>query len=513
MTERGSGRTRGGRRKQRVPAERSKRSTEVYRQLVNPHEPPKVLSEDEVAHIHLRAVEFLRDHGMRVLLPEASELLASAGARVVDGMVRLDPEMVEAAVASAPREFSLAARNPRYDAHLGGQNVNFLPAGGPPFASDLERGRRTGSFADFTDFIKMSQSFDVMHMLAPSVEATDIAVNIRHLHTMRATLTLSDKVPYMFARGRSQMADYLDMLEIAFGVGREELARRPVTWTNINTNSPLQLDVPMAMAIIDCAKAGQPVIMTPFTLAGAMAPVTLAGALVLQHIEALLAITLSQTAMPGAPVVYGAFTSNVDMKSGSPAFGTPEAMRGAYASGQLARHLGLPWRSSGSSASNTPDAQGGYETMINMYGALMGGADIILHAAGWQEGGLTASYEKFILDIEMLQILAEGLQPVIVNDDELAIDAILDVGPGGHFFGTQHTLDRFETAFYDPLVFSRTNFEQWEQEGSKDAQRRALGVWKKVLADFEPPPIDDAIVAELDDYVARRTAEGGSPPD
>ena len=472
-----------------------------------------MLSGDQVAHIHEQAVGFLNTDGVKVLLPEARDLLESAGASVDGDIVTLVPSMVTDALDSAPSEFVLHARNPDNSLHIGGTSTNFVSVGGPPFASDAERGRRAGAMSDFVEFMKLCQSFDVIHSLAPCVEATDVPVGLRHVETTRAQLTLTDKVPYIYARGRKHVRDCLDMISIVHGIDDDGLRERPVTWSNINTNSPLQLDVPMCMGIIDCARVNQPVIMTPFTLAGAMAPVTLAGALVLQHIEALFAITLSQVANPGAPVVYGAFTSNVDMKSGSPAFGTPEAMKGAFASGQLARHIGLPWRSSGSSASNAVDAQGGYETMINTYGAVMGGADIVLHAAGWQEGGLTASMEKFITDVEMLQILAESMQPVVVDDDELALDAIRDVGPGGHFFGTQHTLDRFETAFYEPIVFSRANFEQWEEDGSKQTDERATEVWKRVLADYEPPPIDSAVSAQLDDFVERATAEGGSPPD
>ncbi len=240
---------------------------------------------------------------------------------------------------------------------------------------------------------------------------------------------------------------------------------------------------------------------------------TLPGALLLQHLELLAAVTLSQLARPGAPVVYGAFTSNVDMRSGAPAFGTPEAMKGALASGQLARHINLPWRSSGSSTSNTEDAQGGYETMMNMYGAVLGGANMIVHAAGWQEGGLCASYEKFILDVEMLQMIAESFSPIDMAHDELAYDAIATVPPGGHFFGTEHTSTRYATAFYEPIVFTRQSFGQWADAGSTTAAERASSVAKSALAAFAAPPIDDAIVAELDDFVGRRISEGGANPD
>ena len=349
---------------------------------------------------------------------------------------------------------------------------------------------------------------------APCVEPTDIPIELRHLRSWFGTLTLTDKLPFLYARGRQRVRDGLDLVKLRHGIKSDNAFRQQIyCWTVINTNSPRQIDVPMAMGIIDFARHGQMCIITPFTLAGAMAPVTLAGALVLQHMELLAGLTLSQTVNPGAPVVYGAFTSNVDMRSGAPAFGTPEAFRAALASGQLARHLGIPWRSSGSSASQAVDAQAGYETMMNTFGALLGGANWIQHAAGWQEGGLVASFEKFIVDIEMCQMIAESLAPLRVDDGELALDAITDVGPGGHFFGTQHTLYRFATAFYVPMVFSRANFEQWTEEGSQHSAERATSVWERVLGEYEPPPLDDSVRSAMEEFVERRSAEGGADPD
>ncbi|MGI9607026.1 MAG: trimethylamine methyltransferase family protein [Acidimicrobiales bacterium] len=501
--------------RQRASRERRPIDTSHRRQLVNPFEPLRVLSDDEVEHIHQTAVRYLSDEGIKVLLDEARDIFAEDGASVGDDdIVRLDPDSVAAAIASAPSEYEIVAPNPIRNAQIGGRNVVLLPVGGPPFASDLTGGRRSGTLEDQSNFLRLTQTYDVLGATGPCVEPDDIALNTRHLHSTLATLTLTDKVPFVFARGRRRVRDVFDMLKIRHGLeSDDELTKLRCCWTNINTNSPRQIDVPMSMGIIDFARMNQPCIMTPFTLAGAMAPVTIAGALLLQHMEVLAAVTLSQLVRPGAPVMYGAFTSNVDMKSGSPAFGTPEAMKGALASGQLARHVGLPWRSSGSSTSNSVDAQAGYETMANMYGALLGGANFILHAAGWQEGGLAANLEKFIVDIEMCQIIAEWLQPVLVNDAELAVDAITDVGPGGHFFGTPHTLERYETAFYQPLVFERTNFEQWTEQGSRRVDERAAGVWRTALEEYEQPPIDSAVLGQMDEFVARRGAEGGAAPD
>jgi trimethylamine--corrinoid protein Co-methyltransferase len=234
---------------------------------------------------------------------------------------------------------------------------------------------------------------------------------------------------------------------------------------------------------------------------------------VLQHAEFLAALTINQLVRPGAPVVYGAFTSNVDMKSGSPAFGTPEYVKASWGAGQLARKLGFPWRSSAPTASNAPDAQGAYETQLSLWGAIQGGANLVVHTAGWLEGGLTASYEKFILDVEVAQMIAELCQPTPFDEAELAIDAIREVGPGGHFFGCQHTMERYATAFYKPLVSDWSNFGQWTEHGALTATQRANRLWKQIVAEFEPPAQDPAIREELKAYVERRIAEGGALPE
>ncbi|MEM9517741.1 MAG: trimethylamine methyltransferase family protein [Actinomycetota bacterium] len=495
-------------------AARPVRSTVHHRQLVYPHEPYRTLSDDEVAHVHAEAKRLLQAHGIRVLLPEACGIFTAAGATVDDNqMVRIPADVVDEAVGRAPSVVRVGAPDPAKAITIGDRHLNFMPVGGPPFVTDLDRGRRPGTLEDYENLMRLVQGVDVLHANAPFVEAQDIPVDVRHLHITRSQLTLSDKPAFLFTRGRQRVQDMFEMLRIRHGVSPEDFVDQPLIWANINTNSPRQLDIPMALGIIDFARAGQVCAMTPFTLAGAMAPVSLAGALLLQHAEALAAITLAQFTRAGAPVIYGGFTSNVDLRSGSPAFGTPEAIRGGIATGQLARLIGVPWRSSGSSASPVEDAQGAWETMFNLHGAMRGGANFIMHSAGWQAGGLVASFEKLILDVEMLQTIVESWQPVDVSADELAFDAIADVEPGGHFFGETHTLERFETAFYDPIVATRASFEQWVEEGSLDARQRANAVWKQRLAEYEQPPIDDAIVAELDDFVARRTAEGGAPPD
>lgn len=486
-----------------------------YRTLVSPFPPLEPLSADEVEHLHRSALELLQRFGMRVLLPEAREVLRGAGARVDEetAMVYFEPELVEQSLTLAPGSFLLQARSPGRTVTLGDRHVVMVPVSSPPAVSDLDRGKRDGNLADFADLVRLTQHFDVLHVAGPCVEPQDVPLPFRHLQSGLAYLTLSDKVPFLYARGRGQVADGFEMFRIAHGVDADEFVRAPRCYTVINTNSPRQLDVPMCLGLIDFAAAGQLCVITPFTLAGAMAPVTLAGALTLQHAEALAGVTLTQAVRPGAPVVYGAFTSNVDMKSGSPAFGTPEYFKAALAGGQLARRVGLPYRSSAPTASNAPDAQAMYETMTSLYGAVLGGANMIKHAAGWLEGGLTASFEKLVLDVEVLQMLAEQFQPVVVDDDEIGLAAIGETAPGGHFFGGAHTLERYRSAFYEPLVSDWSNYGLWLASGARDATRRANEVWKRALAEYEPPPLDDAVRAELEEFVARREAEGGAPPE
>lgn len=491
------------------------RRSAAYRRLENPFPPVEILSADQVAHLHASALVVLREQGIRVLLPEARAVFRKAGARVDEetNLVFLEAELVEQAVASAPTSFELVGRSPERTVTLGGRHLATVPVSSPPAVSDLDDGKRSGNLADFQDLVRLTQHFDVMHVTGPCVEPQDVPVQFRHLQSGLSYLTLSDKAPYLYARGRGQVADGFEMFRIGYGVDHETFASAPRCYTVINSNSPRQLDIPMCMGLIDFAAAGQVSIITPFTLAGAMAPVTLAGALTLQHAEALAGVTLTQAVRPGAPVVYGAFTSNVDMKSGAPAFGTPEYFKAALASGQLARHVGLPYRSSAPNASNAVDAQAMYETMMSLFGAVLGGCNVLLHAAGWLEGGLTASKEKFILDVEVLQMLAETFQPLVVDDDEIGLDNIATTSPGGHFFGGEHTLARYRNAFYEPLVSDWANYGQWVEEGSRDATQRANETWKRVLAEFEPPPLDDAVAAELEEFVARRTAEGGAPPE
>jgi trimethylamine---corrinoid protein Co-methyltransferase len=485
-----------------------------YRHLVNPFSPLQVFSEDQVAAIHESALKLLETQGMKVLSARARARYAQYGASVDDStqVVLIDRGLVAKALATTPSEFTFHTLDPAHNQPVGGRHVMFAATSGPPNVTDLAGGRRAGTMEDFRNFARLSQSFEVIHSMGGSVEPQDVPVHLRHYEMMRSQLVLSEKVPFLYARGSQQIADGLELLRIAHGLDAEQMRLRPYVWTVINTNSPLQLDVPMAEGIVDFAEAGQVSIITPFTLAGAMAPVTVAGALMLAHAEALAGITLAQMVNPGAPVLYGSFTSNVDMKSGSPAFGTPEYAKAAFGAGQLARYIRVPWRSSNATASNAPDAQAAYEAQMSLWGPLMGGANFILHAAGWLEGGLTASYEKYIMDVEMLQMFAELFQPVGAEVADIALDAVAEVGYGGHFFACAHTMERYRTAFYSPLISDWRNYGQWSNDGSKTATERACTVWQDTLARFTPPTRDPALVEAMDAFIARRTEEGGAPP-
>jgi len=485
-----------------------------YRNLVNPFEPVRIFSDDEIESMHLAALDILERQGMRVLSPRGRATLAAAGATVdeASGMVRLERGLVAAALTSVPAEANLVARNPARSCRVGGRHVVFAPVAGPPSVSDLERGKRTGSIADFRDFVRLSQAFDVIHVLGQMTEPQDVPVNERHLDTTLAQLTLGDKPPYFYCRGDGQLGDCFAMLRLAHGIDEATFQAEPRCYSICNTNSPLQLDVPMTEGIMTFAAHAQLMIVTPFTLAGAMAPITIPGALTLAHAEALFGITLSQIVRAGAPVMYGSFTSNVDMKSGSPAFGTPEYAKAAFGAGQLARRIGVPWRCSSATASNAPDAQAAYESQMSLWGALLGGCHFILHAAGWLEGGLTASYEKFILDVEMLQMFAELFQPILTSADEIGVEAVAEVGPGGHFFAAAHTMQRYRDAFYTPLVSDWRNYGAWTDAGGRTATERATTVWRATLAAFQPPPLEPAALEALTAFVARRRSEGGAVP-
>ena len=502
---------RRGRRGKEAAASRRKVD---YRRLRNPFTPQTVFSEDRVEAIHRAALRVLEELGMRVLLPEARWRFRRAGALVDDDtmMVRIGRDIVEAAIASAPRAFLARGGNPERDVPIELGALTFQTGAGSPNATDIVRGRRPSALRDYQDLVRITQHYDVLQMLCLGFEAQDIPPHLRHYAVMRAQLTLSDKVPYAFARSSMQARDCHEMIRIARGLSAEAFAAGAWCMTVINTNSPRQLDIPMAQGIIDFAEAGQPSIITPFCLMGAMAPVTVAGALTLSHAEALAGIALSQIARASAPVCYGAFASNVDMKSGAPAFGTPEEVKANLGAGQLARRLGLPWRCAAGCAANLNDAQAAHETEMSAWGAVLAGATLVKHAAGWLEGGLTISFEKIITDLDMIQTLAELCLETPADEAAIAFDALAEVAPGGHFFGASHTMERYQTAFYEPLVADWSNFGTWTERGARDATERAHGVWTRIVSEFVPPPLDPARLEALDAFIAKRTEAGGAPP-
>ncbi|MDA0952112.1 MAG: trimethylamine methyltransferase family protein [Proteobacteria bacterium] len=483
-----------------------------WRDIVNRFPPVEPLSADELEFIQDRSLKVLEEIGMEFLHDTALDVLDKAGAEVDRARrhVRLPRELVTASVAKAPAQFTLHARNPARNRILGGNHINFCPVASPPFCHDLDGGRREGNFEDYYKFLKLGQSFNILHFFGGyPVEPTDLPAASRHLDCLAAFVTLTDRAWHAYSLGAERIEDALEIAAIARGKSREALKGEASIVTVVNANSPLRYDTPMLDGLLKMAEGGQVVILTPFTLSGAMAPATVAGALTQQNAEALAGITLVQLVNPGCPVIYGGFTSNVDMKTGAPAFGTPEATRAAMIGGQLARRNGVPYRSSNPNASTSADAQAAYESQMSLWGATMGHANMILHAAGWLEGGLVASFEKFIIDVDTLQMMAEVLTPIEVTDAAIGIEAMRDVGPGGHFFGTQHTLDRYETAFYEPIVSDWRNFEAWEAAGAPDAQRRANTICKKMLAAYQPPDLDPAIAEQLADFVARRKSEIG----
>jgi trimethylamine--corrinoid protein Co-methyltransferase len=480
------------------------------------YRPTEAISADELESIHAASLRILSEIGMDFLDPDSREILRRAGAEVEDGSarVRFDPAMVEGTIRTAPAEFTLHARNPAYDIRLGGDWIAFGTVGSPPNVSDLDRGRRVGNRKDFQDLIRLAQMLNAVHFLSGyPVEPVDVHHSVRYLHAAHDALTLTDKAIHAYSLARQRNLDTLEMVRIARGVDEATIDREPSCFTVVNSSSPLRLDTPMLQGIVAFAERNQVVCITPFTLSGAMAPVTLAGALAEQNAEALAGVVLTQVVRPGAPVIYGGFTSNVDMQSGAPAFGTPEYMRTAMIGGQLARRYGVPYRSSNVCAANAVDAQAAYESVFSLWGAIMGGVNLLMHGAGWMEGGLHASFEKMILDAELLGMVEAFLEPVEVSEDTLAVDAIREVGPGGHFFGVGHTQSRYRTAFHKPMLSDWRNYETWQEAGSPELPSKANRIWKELLAAYEPPPMDPAIREELDAFVERRVAEGGVPAD
>jgi trimethylamine---corrinoid protein Co-methyltransferase len=469
----------------------------------------EILSEDAMETLDRGWRRIVSELGIEFLLEESLEAFRQAGQQVDGNNVKLDPEFILEQVAKAPREFDIQARNPERTVHIGGDHMVFASVYGPPFVREGDT-RRDATMADFENFVKLSQSFPELDSPGGTiVEPNDTPLDSRHLDMVYALQTLSDK-PYMGSvTSGPNAADTIAMGEILFG-GREAIKRTAASVSLINVNSPLRFDDRMLAALHEYVRRNQAVIVTPFLLMGAMSPVSIPATLVQQMAEALAGIALTQLIRPGAPVIFGSFLSNTDMQSGSPSFGTPESAIGLLCTGQIARRFGLPFRSGGGlNASQTTDAQAAYEALMTLLPTFLAGTNYVMHSAGWLEGGLVSCYEKFIVDIELLRMLRHEFTPLEIDEESLAFGAHEEVGAGGHFLGAMHTLERFRECFYRPLLSSTENFDRWQRNGGRDATERASEIWRKTLEEYEQPPIDDAVDAQLREYVTRRRAELG----
>jgi trimethylamine---corrinoid protein Co-methyltransferase len=469
----------------------------------------EILSADAIAVLDRGWRRIVSEIGIQFAKPEAVELFAKAGQKVDGEVVYLDPDFVMSQVALAPREFDMQARNPANSVHIGGNQMVFGAVYGCPFVREGDV-RRDATLADFRNLASLSQAFPELDSAGGVIcEPNDAPLDSRHLDMIYALATLTDKIYMGNVVSGPNAADTLAMTSILFG-GRSAIEAVPAIVSLINCNSPLRWDDRMLDAMFEYCAAGQPCVMTPFLLMGAMSPVTIPSALAQQLAEALSGIALSQLIRPGCPVIFGSFLSNIDMQSGSPSFGTPESALGLLCTGQLARHYGLPFRTGGGlNSAQVPDAQAAYEALMTLLPTFLAGTNFVMHAAGWLEGGLVSCYEKFIIDIELLRELRAEFTPLEITEESLAFGAHEEVGHGGHFLGAAHTMERFRDCFYRPLLSSTSNFERWLRLGAKDTAARAGEIWKAKLSEFEPPQLDSGIRAELDDYVARRRRELG----
>jgi trimethylamine--corrinoid protein Co-methyltransferase len=471
-------------------------------------EPFEVVSEEGIAIIEHNADVILEEVGVIVRdYPAALELYANAGADVDGERVRFPRGLCRSIVqATAPAVYTQHARNAEHNVQIGGDATVFAPNYGSPFVHDLDAGRRYATLQDFQNFVKLAYLSPNLHHSGGTVcEPVDIPVNKRHLDMVYAHLRYSDK-PFMGSvTAGSRAADSVELARIGFG---GDLAERTVMTSLINASSPLVWDATMLAAAQVYAESNQATIITPFILAGAMAPVTTAGVAAQTLAEALAGMTFTQLVRPGAPVVFGSFASSMSMQTGAPTFGTPEPSLVLYVVAQLARRLGVPFRSGGSlCASKLPDAQAAYESANTLQATVLGGVNFVLHAAGWLEGGLAIGYEKFILDDDQLGMMATFVRGVDLTENGQALDAIRDNGPGQHFLGTAHTLANFENAFYRSTTADNASYEQWLEDGGLDASQRANAIWKTRLAEYEPPPLDAAVDEELQAFVTRRKSE------
>jgi trimethylamine--corrinoid protein Co-methyltransferase len=479
------------------------------------HTAPKYeyMPSEGIEKIHETTMRVLEEFGIAFNHDEAVEVLARAGCAVdrealPAPLVKFPRELVMDQVAKAPREFTLHARNPQNNVVIGGNHMVLAPVYGPPNVQDLDKGRREATLEDYRNFIKLAQVVPDIHNVGGTVvEPNDEPQETRHLDMLHAQLTLADKTFMGNVVSAENANDCVELASIVFG-GREVLAKNPVMISLINVNSPRLYDTRMLDSLLTYAKARQPLIITPFILAGAMSPVAIGGTLVQQNAEALAGITLAQLVSPGTPIVYGSFLSNSDMQSGSPAFGTPESAAALFVSAQLARKYKLPFRSGGGlTSSKVPDGQAMWEATMTLFPTFLACTNFVLHAAGWLESGLVSSYEKFAMDVELLKMMQVFLGGIALDEEGLALDAFEEIGPGGYFFGAAHTMRHFRDAFYRPLIADVQNYVRWEQKGAETADVRANRVWKKWLSEYEKPALDEGIRDAVEEFIAKRKLE------
>ncbi len=482
----------------------------------NPDRPTEPLDDDGIAAIHNGAMRVLEDIGIEFLNDESVQILKSAGCKVQDCNVRMDREFVMEMIGSCPSQFTMIPRNPDHQVIVGGPHMIFGNVSSPPNSYDLDNGKLVGTQNFFRKFLKLTQYFNCIHIACGyPVEPVDIHASVRHLDCVFDKLVMTDKVVHAYSLGAERVEDVMEMVRIAGGYSQEEFQASPKLFTNINSTSPLKHDRPMLDGAMRMARNGQAVFVSPFTLAGAMAPVTMTGAVTQSIAEGLAAIALLQYIRPGAACVFGTFTSNVDMRSGAPAFGTPEYVRATQMTGQMCRHYGIPLRASNACAANVPDGQAVWESSNSLWAAVQSGTNVVYHSAGWLEGGLIACPEKFVMDCELLQQMQRYFDTAITATDEsdVAFDAIDEVGPNGHFFGATHTQERYTTAFYEPFMSDWRNFEAWSLDGGIWTAQRANQIYKNIVEEYQPPPMESEIRGELEEFVTRRKQEGGAPTD
>lgn len=477
--------------------------------------PVTVLDPDGVEKIHQASMRLLSDVGMLIVdFPPALETFRQNGAKVEGEHVWIDEDTLMHFINQVPESFTWQARNPENNVTIGGNQTVLAPIYGPPFASDLDRGRRASTMDDFEKFAKLTYMTPHLHCAGGVLcEPNDLPNEERHLDMLLGHITLNDKAVLGSVTHAHNAMDTVTMLEILFG--KESIRQNPATMAIVNASSPLRYDDRMFSVIEVYAKANQPAVFTPFIIAGAMSPSTMAATIAQLNAETLFGICYAQMVNPGCPAIYGSFLANIDMRSGAPCFGTSENTLAMLAGGQMARRYAIPYRSGGNfTASRIPDAQAGYESAGTMWPTIQAGTNFVLHAAGWLEGGLIASFEKFILDLEVCAMVARYAKGITLTDEDFAWDAYDEAGPGQHFLGTAHTMRHYETAFHQHHVFNMENYEKWDEEGREDSYKKANAVYKKMLRQYKKPKLDEAKLEELIDFVAwrRKEIQAGRPP-